>query len=72
MLFRSEQMLDSPEVSARVAQSQALSNASGARGVPALIVDGKYQTSVTQTGTPERLFVVVNELISQAQQNKKR
>ena len=66
-----EQALDSPEVNKRVAQSQQISNASGAKGVPAFVIDGKFITSVTQTGTPERLFATMNDLITQAQQNKK-
>ena len=66
-----EQALDSPEVNKRVAQSQQFSNASGAKGVPAFVIDGKFQTSVTQTGTPERLFATMNDLITQARQNKK-
>lgn len=66
-----EQALDSPEVNARLQQSQRFSAASGAKGVPALVVDGKYQTSLTQAGTPEQLFVTLNELISQALHSKK-
>lgn len=67
-----EKALDSPEVNARISKSQRISAASGAKGVPALIVDGRYQTSVAQTGTPENLFATLNELIAQAQKNKKR
>jgi len=66
-----EQALDSPEVKSRVAQSKAISNASGAKGVPALIVDGKYLTSVSQTGSHARLLATANELIGMAQQAKK-
>ncbi len=66
-----EKALDSPEVNARIAKSQALSAASGAQGVPALVVDGRYQTSVAQAGTPEKLFATLNELIVMAQKNKK-
>lgn len=67
-----EQTLDSPEVNSRIAKSQQISNASGAKGVPALVVDGKYQTSVSQTGSHDKLFSTVNELITLAQQSKKR
>lgn len=67
-----EQALDSPEVNGRIAKSQQISNASGAKGVPALVVDGKYQTSVSQTGSHDKLFSTVNELITLAQQSKKR
>lgn len=66
-----EKALDSPEVNARISKSQRISGASQAKGVPALVIDGRYQTSVTQTGTPERLFSTANELIALAQQNKK-
>ena len=52
-------------------QFEQFSNASGAKGVPAFVIDGKFQTSVTQTGTPERLFATMNDLITQARQNKK-
>ncbi len=65
------QALDSPEVNKRVAQAQQTSNASGAKGVPAFVVDGKFLTSVSQTGSPEKLFSTLNELTTQAQQNKK-
>lgn len=67
-----EKTLDSPEVNDRIAASQQISNASGARGVPALVVDGKYQTSVSQTGSHEKLLTTLNQLIVLAQQNKKR
>ena len=65
-----EQALDSSEVNKRIAQAQQISNASGAKGVPAFVVDGKFLTSVTQTGSPEKLFATVNELIAKAQQKK--
>ncbi|OFZ95035.1 MAG: hypothetical protein A2Z44_11230 [Betaproteobacteria bacterium RBG_19FT_COMBO_58_11] len=66
------QKLDSPEVTARVETSQRLGAAAQLQGVPALVVDGKYQTSVTQTGGHEQLFVTLNGLIVQAQAGKKR
>lgn len=66
------QQLDSPEVTARVEMSQRLGAAAKLQGVPALVVDGKYQTSVSQTGGQDQLFVVLNELITLAQTGKKR
>lgn len=66
------QKLDSPEVSASVEASQRLGAAAQLQGVPALVVDGKYQTSVSQTGSHEKLFVALNELIALAQVGKKR
>ena len=66
------QALDSPEVTTRVEKSQRLGAGAKIQGVPAFMVDGKYQTSVSQTGNHENLFVTLNELISQAQAAKKR
>lgn len=66
------QNLDSPEVTLRVEASQRLGAAAKLQGVPALVVDGKYQTSVSQTGSHEQLFVTLNALIALAQSGKKR
>lgn len=66
------QKLDSPEVTARVETSQRLGAAAQLQGVPALVVDGKYQTSVTQAGSHEKMLATLNELIVQAQASKKR
>lgn len=66
------QKLDSAEVNTRLEMSRRLSAAAKPPGVPALVVDGKYQTSVTQTGSHEQLFVTLNGLIVQAQAGKKR
>lgn len=65
------QKFDSAEVTAQVAASQRLGAAAQLQGVPTLVVDGKYQTSVTQTGSHEKLFVTLNELIALAQIDKK-
>ena len=66
------QKFDSAEVTAQVAASQRLGAAAKLQGVPTLVVDGKYQTSVSQTGSHEKLFVTLNELIALAQIDKKR
>jgi len=66
------QKLDSPEVTARVEMSKRLGAAAQLQGVPALVVDGKYQTSVTQTGGHAQLLSTLNELIAKAQASKKR
>jgi len=66
------QKLDSPEVTDRVEASQRLGAAAQLQGVPALVVDGKYQTSVAQTGSHEKLLATLNGLIVQAQASKKR
>jgi thiol:disulfide interchange protein DsbA len=45
---------------ARLATTYAIS------GVPAFIIDGKYATSVSMTGSPARLFEVLDQLIVKA------
>jgi len=63
--------LDSAEVTARVETSKRLGAAAQLQGVPALVVDGKYQTSVTQTGGHAQLLSTLNELIAKAHASKK-
>ena len=43
---------------------------SGATGVPAIIVDGKYITSVTDAGSVSEMFEVVNQLIKKAESER--
>lgn len=66
------QKLDAPDVTAKVETAQRLGAAANLQGVPALVVDGKYQTSVSQTGGHDKLLVTLNELIALAQTTKKR
>lgn len=56
-------------------QTKAMKGASAARaagidGVPALLVDGKYLTSVSMTLTEDRLFEVLDELIARARKER--
>lgn len=58
------------------AQTRAMKGAQAARaagitGVPALMVDGKYLTSVSMTITEERLFEVLDDLIQRARNERK-
>ena len=62
-----------PEAEAK--QTKAMKGASAARaagidGVPALLVDGKYLTSVSMTITEDRLFEVLDELIARARKER--
>ncbi len=66
------QALDSAEVTSRVEKSQRLGAIAKIPGVPALVVDGKFQTSVSQAGNEENLFSTLNTLVAQAQASKKR
>lgn len=56
-------------------QTQAMKGAQAARsagidGVPALLVDGKYLTSISMTITEERLFEVLDQLILRARKER--
>lgn len=56
-------------------QTKAMKGANAARaagldGVPALVVDGKYLTSVSMTFTEDRLFEVLDELIARARKER--
>ena len=66
------QKLDSPAVTSMVETAQRLGAAAKIQGVPALVVDGKYLTSVSQTGGHDQLLSALNALIAQAQSSKKR
>ncbi|MGI9311516.1 MAG: thiol:disulfide interchange protein DsbA/DsbL, partial [bacterium] len=39
-------------------------------GVPAIIVDGKYRTSVTLAGSPDKLIEVINHLVALAAEER--
>lgn len=56
-------------------QTQAMKGGQAARaagidGVPALVVDGKYLSSVSMAITEERLFEVLNQLIDRARKER--
>lgn len=57
---------DSFGVQTQVRQARELTAAYGIQGVPSLIVDGKYRTSSSLTGSHEKLFPVLDELIALA------
>ncbi len=42
----------------------------GISGVPAIIVDGRYRTTVSHAGSPEKLIKVINFLIEKAAQTR--
>ncbi len=57
---------DSFGVQNQVSQARQLTSAYGIQGVPSMIVDGKYRTSSSMTGSHEKLFPVLNQLIAMA------
>ncbi|MGE5027184.1 MAG: thiol:disulfide interchange protein DsbA/DsbL [Betaproteobacteria bacterium] len=57
-------------VQSKALRSKQLSKAYGIGGVPAVIVDGKYRTSVSNTGSNEGLLSALDQLIKQARQER--
>lgn len=54
----------------RVMKGNQAARDAGLNGVPALVVDGKYLTSISQTFTEERLFEVLDQLIQRARNER--
>ncbi len=59
-----ERAFKSFQVHTEVNRAKKYGQQSGAQGVPAIIVAGKYLTSVTQAGSPEDLIQVINYLVA--------
>lgn len=57
------QAFRSPEVDENVSQARILTVKYGIRGVPAVIVNGKYRTAQYFTGTQEKLLEVLDMLV---------
>ena len=53
-------------VQSKLKRAAQLSQAFDVTGVPTLIVDGKYVTSVSMAGSPEQLMRTLDELIVKA------
>lgn len=54
------------EVDTKLRNARKITRASGANGVPAMLVDGKYRTSQSMSGSNDEMFEVVNQLIDKA------
>ena len=53
-------------VQSKATQGARLATTYAITGVPAFVIDGKYATSVSMTGSPARLFEVLDQLIVKA------
>ena len=53
-------------VDSKLRNAKIITAKSTARGVPAILVDGKYHTSVTLAGSEDELFNVINQLVEKA------
>lgn len=60
------QIYGSQEIKAKIAHSRELMNAYGVRGVPTIVVDGKYLSSARLAGGTRQLMQVIDELVRRA------
>lgn len=61
-----EGIYNSFSIQSKATQGARLATAYAITGVPAFIIDGKYTTSVSMTGSQARLFEVLDQLIVKA------
>ncbi|MGR9115382.1 MAG: thiol:disulfide interchange protein DsbA/DsbL [Gammaproteobacteria bacterium] len=54
---------NSPEVAAKLSQARVMTVNYGLKGVPAMIINGRYKTAQYFTGTQEKMLDVVDSLI---------
>lgn len=54
------------DVDNKLRAAKKITRQSGARGVPAIIVDGKYLTSQTISGGTQQMFSIVDQLVGKA------
>ena len=60
------QAFNSFGVDSQLRNAKIVTSKSTAQGVPAILVDGKYHTSVRLAGSQDKLFKVVNQLVEKA------
>ncbi len=65
-----EAIYNSFSIQAKATQGARLATLYGVNGVPTFIVDGKYSTSMSMTGSEQRLYEVLDELIDKARSER--
>ncbi len=60
----------SPEIQARLAEAREMTNSYDIKGVPSIVVDGKFVTSARMTGGTQELMQVVDELVAMARKER--
>lgn len=65
-----ETIYNSFSTQSKAMQGSQLATTYGVMGVPAFIVDGKYATSESMTGSEPRLFEVLDQLIAKARSER--
>ena len=59
----------SPMMAASVLRGETLMEAYQVQEIPTLVIDGRYKTSVSLAGSPEKTIAVLNDLITKARQS---
>jgi thiol:disulfide interchange protein DsbA len=60
----------SPEIQAKLASARAMTQSYDIRGVPSIVVDGKFLTSASMTGGTRELMQVVDRLVELARKER--
>ncbi len=60
----------SEAIQTQIAQAREMMKAYGLRGVPSIVIDGKYLSSVTLAGSTRRLMQIVDQLVRQAKSER--
>ena len=64
------QIYGSQEIKAKIAHSRELMTAYGVRGVPTIVVDGKYLSSARLAGGTRQLMQIIDELVRRAKSER--
>jgi thiol:disulfide interchange protein DsbA len=67
-----EGIYNSFSTQSKATQGARLATTYGITGVPAFVIDGKYVTSASMTGSEARLFNVLDQLIAKARAERKK
>ncbi len=60
---KAQKALNSFAINTEVSKARIATKASGVRGVPAFMIDGKYTTSIAEAGSEQHLFAVIDYLV---------
>ena len=60
----------SPEIPAKLAEARKMTKDYGIKGVPSIVVDGKYLTSARLAGSTDRLMLIVGQLVELARKER--
>ena len=63
---------NSAEIKAKVDAAHAMLDTYHVRGVPTLVIDGKYATSARMTGGVRQMLVVVEQLVTRARAERRK